>query len=197
MAAVNINPKVDEFVANTKVWQAEIIKLRQLLLASELQEDYKWRKPTYSYNEQNLFGILPLKNHLSLLFMKGSVLDDPAGLLIQPTEDSQVQRQMRFTSLDDLLAKEGTVVAYIAAAVAAEKAGIQPVYAEPKAIPTPLELQTMLDDNDELHTAFDRLTPGRQKAYKRYFGDAKQSATRVARIEKFIPKILAGKGLAD
>jgi uncharacterized protein YdeI (YjbR/CyaY-like superfamily) len=191
------NPKIDVYLRNAKKWQKEIEKLRAILLSCQLTEELKWSKPCYTYQSANVVVILPLKEHCTLLFCKGALLKDPHGLLIKAGENTQAARQIRFTSLREITQKATTLKSYIQQAIAAEKAGLEVTYKKITEFAIPEELQTQLDKNPALKTAFHALTPGRQRGYLIYFSAPKQSKTRESRIEKCLPQILNGKGLND
>ena len=192
------NPAVDAYFAKAKAWQPELAKLRTLLLDCDLVEQLKWAKPTYtSADGANVVLIMPLKETCTLLFTKGALLEDPKGLLVQPGENSQSARQMRFTSLAQITKLETTVKRYVRAAADVEKAGLKVAFKKSTDLVYPKEFQDRLDRNTALREAFLKLTPGRQRQYHLHFTGAKQSATREARVEKAIPLILDGMGLND
>jgi len=191
------NPKVDAFLRDAKKWPKEIAKLRTILLGCPLTEELKWGKPCYTFQEANVVVILPLKEYCTLLFCKGALLKDAHGLLTRPSENTQAARQLRLTSLQEIVEKETVLKAYIQQAIAAEKAGLEVTYKKITEYALPDELQKKFDELPALKTAFTALTPGRQRAYLLYFSAAKQAKTREARIEKCRPQILQGKGLID
>ncbi len=194
MPASPANPKVDAFLARATKWQAEITKLRTIMLDCGLTEEVKWGKPCYTFQDANVVLILPFKDTCALLFTKGALLKDSHGFLIQPTENTQGARQARFTSAKEITAMAATLKAYVKEAMELEKAGLKVAYKKPAETPVPEELQAKLDELPEFKAAFKTLTPGRQRAYILHFSSAKQSQTRVSRIEKCIPQILEGKG---
>ncbi len=192
------NPAVDAYVAKAKKWNDEIARLRSILLACDLTEQYKWGKPTYTSDDgANIVLIMPLKETCALLFTKGALLKDPKGLLAQPGENSQSARQMRFTSTAAIEKLEKTLNSYIKQAVDVEKAGLKVEFKKSTELVYPKEFQDRLDRNTALREAFLKLTPGRQRQYHIHFTGAKQSATRESRVEKAIPLILDGMGLND
>ncbi|VEF47535.1 YdeI [Bacillus freudenreichii] len=195
MTNSNMNPKVDEFISKAKKWKEEYEQLRNIALNCELDEDFKWRNPCYTYENKNIVLIQGFKEYCALLFPKGALLKDPHGILIQQTENVQAARQMRFTNVEDIVELEAFLRAYILEAVEVEKAGLKVEKKTEFTIPE--ELQNKFEENPALKTAFEALTPGRQRAYCLYFSAAKQSKTRVARIEKYTQQILDGKGLND
>lgn len=191
------NPSVDPWFAKARPWQAEIARLREILLECDLGEELKWGKPTYTADGANIVLIMPLKETCALLFMKGALLEDPKGLLVQPGENSQSARQMRFTSAAGITKLKATIKRYVKQAVELEKAGAKVEFRKSTDLVYPKEFQDKLDRNSALREAFRALTPGRQRQYHLHFTGAKQAATREARIEKAIPLILDGLGLND
>ena len=192
-----MNPKVDLFLKSEKSWVPEMRALRKIALASGLQEDFKWYKPCYALNGSNIVLIHGFKNYCALLFHKGALLKDPKGILVQQTENVQAARQIRFTNLAQIVEMKQTITGFIEQAMAIEKVGLKVEMKKPSQLLLPDEFVAKLDELPKLNTAFQALTPGRQKAYQLFFTGAKQSKTRVARIEKSIPDILAGKGIDD
>lgn len=178
-------------------WRAELKLLRTLVLETELKEELKWGVPCYTHQKSNIVLIYALKEYCGLSFLKGVLMKDPKGILIQQTENMQAGRQIRFTHLQQIREMEATIKAYIQEAIAVEKAGLKVEYKKTEEFTVPEELQTKLDEMPALKTAFDALTPGRQRGYLLYFAAPKQSKTRESRIEKYIPKILNGEGLHD
>ena len=192
-----MNPSVDWYFKKPQKWQLEIEQLRQIALSCDVVEELKWGCPCYTLNGSNVFLIHVFKDYCALLFHKGALLKDPKSLLIQQTPNVQVARQMRFTSLTQILDLSPTIKKYITEAIKVEKSGLQPVLKETQQFAMPDEFKTLLDSDKTLKNAFEKLTPGRQRAYLLFFSAAKQSKTRQSRIEKVIPKILKGKGLDD
>jgi uncharacterized protein YdeI (YjbR/CyaY-like superfamily) len=192
-----LNAKVDAFLRRQKQWRAEFTKLRQIIAACDLTEDLKWGQPCYSLDGKNVILMHGFKEYCAVLFPKGALLKDPKGVLIQQTENVQAARQIRFTSLKDVVKAEKTLKAYIREAIEAEKAGLKVAFKKTKEFEMVEELASRLDEDPELKTAFDALTPGRQRGYLLYFSNAKQAKTRQARVEKSVPRILDGLGLDD
>lgn len=191
-----MNPKVDKYISKAQKWQEEIEQLRIICLDCGLNEELKWGKPCYSFQESNIAIIQPFKESCALMFFKGVLLKDPDDLLEKPGEHSRIARRVSFTSVQEIIEMESILKSYIDEAIEAEKAGLE-VDVEEKREPIPDEFQKKLDENPDLKAAFNDLTPGRQRGYILYFSDAKQSKTRKRRVEKYIPKILDGKGLHD
>ncbi|MBN2499391.1 MAG: YdeI family protein [Anaerolineales bacterium] len=192
-----LNPKVDEFIAKAKQWQEEYEQLRKIILDCGLTEDFKWDVPCYTLENKNIVLMHGFKEYCAILFPKGALLKDPAGILIQQTENTQAARQIRFTDADQVVEMEPALKVYIAEAIEVEKAGLEVALKAVSEFTVPEEFQKQLDADPTLEAAFEALTPGRQKGYLLYFSDAKQSKTRAARVEKYIPKILSGKGFHD
>ncbi len=190
------NPKIDEFIAKAKHWQEEYKALRELLLQSELTEEFKWYQPCYTIHNANLIMIGGFKEHISLSFFNGALLKDPHGVLVKPGENSQAVRLFKFHNVEEIQKNEALIKAYIQASIDAEKAGLKIDYSENKLVYVQ-ELQDKLDRDPEFKKAFEGLTPGRRRAYNLFFLGAKQSITRIQRIEKMTPKILEGKGFYD
>jgi uncharacterized protein YdeI (YjbR/CyaY-like superfamily) len=192
-----MNPKVDFYFKKANKWQEELAQLRMIMLESGLVEELKWGVPAYTYEKSNVVLIHDFKEYCALLFVKGALLKDPHGVLIQQTENVQSARQIRFTSVDDILEKEPAVRACIREAIEVEKAGLKVEFKKPTEFAVAEEFQKQLDEMPGLKAAFEALTPGRQRAYLLHFSSPKQSKTREARVEKCVPKILDGKGLDD
>jgi uncharacterized protein YdeI (YjbR/CyaY-like superfamily) len=193
----SMNPKVDFFFNKAKQWQEEYEKLRLIALDCGLTEELKWGCPCYTLNKQNIVLVHGFKEYCAFLFFKGALLSDEHGILIQQTENVQSARQARFTGLREIIDLEPILKAYIYEAVEVEKAGLKVALKTTEEFKVAEEFQYKLDHIPALKTAFEALTPGRQKGYLLYFSQAKQSKTREARVEKHIPQILNGKGLDD
>jgi len=191
------NPKVDFFFSKTTQWKEEYEQLRTITLNCGLVEELKWGTPCYTFQGNNIVLIHGFKEYCALLFFKGALMSNADGLLIQQTENVQAARQMRFINMQEIIEQEATIKAYIYEAIEIEKAGLKVALKKTSDYAIPEEFQERLNANPALKPAFEALTPGRQKGYLFHFGQAKQSKTRQARIEKYIPKILEGKGLED
>jgi len=191
------NPKVDAYFSHAKAWREEMGKLRAIALGCGLTEELKWGKPCYTYAGSNVVVIIPFKETCALMLGKGVLLKDPKGILIQPTENSQAARQIRFTSAAEIARQEAVLKAYLQEAIAVEKSGAKVTYKTTEEFAMPEELRKRLDADAAVRAAFQALTPGRQRGYLLYFAGAKQAKTREARIEKCVPLILMGKGLND
>ncbi len=193
-----MNPKVDFYFEKADQWQEAFKLLRTIALECDLTEELKWGHPCYTFDDnKNIVLMHGFKNYCALLFMKGALLKDEIGILVQQTPNVQSARQMRFTSADEIEEMAHIIKAYIKEAIEVEKAGLEVEMKETSAFEMPEEFQTKLDENPALKAAFESLTPGRQRGYLLYFSGAKQSKTRTSRVEKFTPHILDGKGLND
>ena len=193
----NLNPKVDTFITDTKKWQNEFKILREIVLDCGLDEVMKWGRPCYTSQGRNIVLMHGFKEYCALLFFKGALMSDTAGILIQQTGNVQAGRQVRFTGTDQIEEMAPMLRAYVLEAIEVEKSG-RKVELKPTAeFNMPQEFKTRLDADPSLKTAFEALTPGRQRAYLLFFSAPKQTQTRTARVDKSIPQIMAGKGLSD
>ncbi|SFC76237.1 Uncharacterized conserved protein YdeI, YjbR/CyaY-like superfamily, DUF1801 family [Bacillus sp. OV322] len=190
-----VNPQVDEFFSKAKKWKAEYEAMRKIVLDCGLSEDYKWKHPCYTYGGKNIVLIHGFKEYCALLFHKGSLLQDAHGILVQQTENVQAARQIRFRDVQEIVEMETILKHYIRDAIEVEKAGLEVDKKNIEIIPD--ELKNAFSEIPALKTAFEQLTPGRQRAYILYFSNPKQTKTRKSRIEKNIQQILNGKGLND
>ncbi len=192
-----MNAKVDAFLSKAKKWRKEFEKLRMIILKCGLEEELKWGKPCYTFQKNNIVLMHGFKEYSALLFFKGALLKDANGILIQQTENVQAARQIRFTNVRQIIEMEPILKAYIDEAIEVEKAGLEVNYKKTAQFKIPEEFQNKLDETPALKTAFNALTPGRQRGYLLYFSAAKQSKTRESRVAKCMPQILNGKGLDD
>jgi uncharacterized protein YdeI (YjbR/CyaY-like superfamily) len=192
-----MNPKVDFYFEKAEKWQKELEKLRTIVLDCHLTEELKWGCPCYTFEEKNIVLIHAFKDYCALLFMKGALLKDPKGILIQQSEHVQSARQIRFTNLSEITKLAATLKAYIFEAVEVDEAGLKVDFKAKKELVYPEEFQKKIKGQPALKKAFEALTPGRQRGYILYFSAAKQSKTRESRIEKYVAQILDGKGLED
>ena len=192
-----MNPKVDFYFKKAGKWQEELAYLRTIVLDCGLTEELKWGVPGYTLQQKNVVLIHDFKEYCALLFVKGALLKDPDNILIQQTENVQAARQIRFTNVQEIVALESVLKDYIQEAIAVEKAGLKVELKKPTEFAMAEEFQTKLTENPALKTAFEALTPGRQRAYLLHFSQPKQAKTREARVEKCTPQIFAGKGLND
>jgi uncharacterized protein YdeI (YjbR/CyaY-like superfamily) len=192
-----MNPDVDGLLKKAKKWQEEFETLREIVLDSPLTEEVKWGQACYTSDGRNVVLIHGFKEYCALLFFKGALLKDPKAILIQQTENVQSARQIRFTNVRQIVAMKPILKAYIRDAIEVEKAGLKVNLKKTSDFKVPREFQNRLDESPPLKKAFAALTPGRQRGYLFYFSAAKQSKTREARVEKYVPQILQGKGLDD
>jgi uncharacterized protein YdeI (YjbR/CyaY-like superfamily) len=192
-----MNPKVDDFLEKSTKWQEELEKLREIVLECGLSEELKWGVPCYYFQSNNIVLLHGFKEYCAINFFKGVLLSDSEGILIQQTENVQEARQIRFSSLQQIIEMKSMVKAYIFEAIEIEKIGLKVTLKKTEDFELVAEFQRVLDKNLTLNTAFYALTPGRQRAYLLHFSAPKQSSTRESRIEKCMPQILKGKGLND
>jgi uncharacterized protein YdeI (YjbR/CyaY-like superfamily) len=197
MTTCDTNSTVDAFMTRDDPWREAFQALRPLILDCDLTEDFKWGKPCYSLDGQNVVLMHGFKDYCALLFMKGALMKDPAGILVQQTENVQAARQIRFTSAAEIKGMENMLKSYIHEAIAVEKSGAAVVKKTTAQFAVPEEFQVRLDSDAALKAAFEALTPGRQRGYLLYFGSAKQAKTREARVAAAIPRIFDGKGPDD
>jgi uncharacterized protein YdeI (YjbR/CyaY-like superfamily) len=197
MTKSRMNPDVDVYLSKAKKWQEELAKLRMIILDCQLTEELKWGKPCYTFQKRNIVVMLPLKEHCALLFFKGALLKEANGILIKPGENTEAGRQIRFTNVREIVERETILKACIYEAIEVEKAGLKVNVKKVTELVIPEEFQKKLDEIPALKTAFEALTPGRQRAYIFYFSAPKQSKTRESRVEKCMQQILNGKGLND
>jgi len=199
MTKSSISPKVDFYFSKAKKWQEEVEKLRMIILDCQLTEELKWGVPCYTFQKNNIVLIHVFKEYCALLFFKGALLNDANGILIQQTKNVQAGRQIRFTNVREIVDPDviSGLKAYIYEALEVEKAGLKVPLKKTTEFTMPEEFQKKLDKNAALKTAFNTLTPGRQRAYLLHFSAPKQSKTRESRVEKCMQQILNGKGLND
>jgi uncharacterized protein YdeI (YjbR/CyaY-like superfamily) len=193
----NMNPKVDWYFQKAKTWREELEILRIIALDAQLTEELKWGVPCYTLGPSNIVLIHVFKDYCAILFFKGVLLQDPGGLLVQQTKNVQSARQMRFTGVTEILERRPVIQAYIHEAIEIEKSGRTVEFKTTTEFGVPEELQRRFDEVPEFKTAFEALTPGRQRGYILHFSAPKQAKTRAARVEKSMPQILQGKGLDD
>jgi uncharacterized protein YdeI (YjbR/CyaY-like superfamily) len=197
MAKSIMNPKVDFFFNKATKWTVEYEQLRMIVLDSGLKEELKWGCPCYTMDKKNIVLIHGFKEYCALLFFKGALLKNKKKILIQQTENVQSARQVRFTNVREIIKLEPAIKDLIKQAIEVEKAGLKVELKRTADFNIPAEFQKRLDKMPALKKTFDALAPGRQRAYIFYFSQPKQSKTREARVEKYMPQILKGKGLND
>ena len=192
-----MNPKVDWYFDKATAWQKEYQQLRKIALDCGLTEELKWGCPCYTFENRNIVLIHGFKEYCAFLFFKGALLADTSNILIQQTPNVQSARQIRFTDLKQIVKMQAVLKAYIHEAIAVEKAGLKVTLKKTEEFPMPEEFQNRLEQDKTLKSAFEGLTPGRQRAYLFYFSQPKQAKTRESRIEKSVQSILEGRGLND
>ena len=198
-----MNPTVDFYFNKAKKWHEELKQLRMIVLDCGLSEELKWGVPCYTFpapagrQVSNIVLIHVFKEYCALLFFKGALLKDANAILIQQTKNVQAARQIRFSSVVEILELEPILKSYIHEAIEIEKAGLKVDLKKTTEFAVSEEFQNKLDEIPSLKIAFDALTPGRQRAYMLYFSAPKQSKTREARVEKCMEQIMNGKGLND
>ncbi len=197
MTKSKTNPKLDFYFSKAKKWQGEFEKLRMIILDCQLKEELKWGHPCYTFQESNIVLMHGFKEYCALLFFKGALLKDNNSILIQQTKNVQAGRQIRFTSVQEIIQMKKILKAYIQEAIDVEKAGLKVELKKTTDYIIPVEFQNKLNKNAVLKKAFNALTPGRQRQYIFYFSQAKQATTRELRVEKCFKQILNGKGLND
>jgi uncharacterized protein YdeI (YjbR/CyaY-like superfamily) len=177
-------------------WHAEVAAMRRVLAGLEMKEECKWGKPTYTVDGKNIVIMQGFKEYFGLGFFQGALLKDAKKVLVHLGQ-VQAGRVMRFTSVKDIMAKAAIIKAYVRDAIAVEKAGLRMERKKTSDFPIPAELTERFRRDPRFKRAFEALTPGRQRSYLYHFAAAKQSATRVARIEKVMPAILEGRGFLE
>jgi uncharacterized protein YdeI (YjbR/CyaY-like superfamily) len=191
------HPQADIFFENLSNWKEELTLLRKIVLSCGLTEDFKWKHPCYTHHGKNIVIIHGFKEYCALLFFKGALLQDEQKLLIQQTENVREGRQIRFSKSEEIIAIEATLKAYIFEAIEIEKIGLKIPPKKTEEFPIPAELEQKWKEDTAFKSAFEKLTPGRQRGYLLHFNQASQAKTRETRIEKYKQRILDGKGLND
>ncbi len=198
MASARAKHEVEWFFHQTDKWQAAYNELRRIILGCDgLNEELKWGKPCYTFEGSNIVLIHGFKEYCAVLFIKGSLLKDMQGILTQQTENVQAGRQIRFINVDEIKALEPAIRTYVLEAIEIEKAGLEVEFKPTKEYAIPEELQSKFEELPALKTAFEHLTPGRQRGYILHFSQPKQAKTRAARVEKYVQQIFDGKGMDD
>ena len=192
-----MKPTVEELIEKSKNWKKELKKLRSIILSCGLTEEVKWYQPCYSFNGTNLIILGSFKEFCTLSFFKGVLLKDEKKILEFPGENSQSAKIVKFTNVNQINELETTLKDCIKEMIELEKSGAKVTFKKIEEQKLPEELEEMFNQDKDFENAFKALTPGRQRAYLLHFSSAKQSATRIARIEKVKPQIFAGKGLND
>lgn len=194
---ISMNPKVDDYLSKLDKWQKELEQLRMIVLDCGLVEAYKWHTPVYTFQGKNVISIHGFKEYCIIGFFKGALLHDAKKILVTPGEHTQAGRMIRFTSVKQIIKIAPALKAYIYEAIEVEREGLNVMPKKTSDYKVPEEFQNRLNEDSTLKAAFNALTPGRQRGYLLHFAQAKQSKTREARIEKYIPYILRGKGIGD
>jgi uncharacterized protein YdeI (YjbR/CyaY-like superfamily) len=189
--------EVEIYLDKLDKWKKELSTLRQIIVDCGLTEDFKWMHPSYSDKNKNILLIHEFKDYCAILFNKGALLNDSANILVQQTENTQSARQIRFTSLSEIIQLETVIKAYIYEAVEVERAGLKVKKKETSDFDVPAELKQKFEEDSDLEQAFKNLTEGRKRGYLLHFSQPKQSKTRISRIEKNTGRIFKGKGLND
>jgi len=178
-------------------WQKETDRLRRIALDCDLTEELKWGKPCFTFRKKNVAIVIPLKESCAFSFFKGALLKDPRQILERIGEHTQAGRWIKFTSVKEIAGLQSTLRDYLYEAIALEESGKKIELKKPSEYVVPEELQSRLDDDAILRTAFEMLTPGRRKSYIFHIASAKQAKTRAARAEKCVPMILSGRGFNE
>ena len=208
---MNTNPEVDHYFVEgcgrcplggtpeckIHFWPKELLYLRKIALSCGLAEELKWGMPVYTYQNNNLAMIAAFKDNCVISFFKGALLQDSHKILSLPGENTQSARVIRFTDVHKIEELESTIKAYIFEAIEAEKAGLKVEFKKPSEFSMADEFKSKLEEIPELKTAFEALSPGRQRGYLLHFSQPKQSKTRESRVENCVHKILIGKGLNE
>ena len=188
--------KIEAFYAREHTFQKGILKLRDIILKTELEEQLKWGAPVYTINNKNVLGIMAFKKHFGIWFFNGVFLKDPLGVLQNAQEGkTKAMRHWKFTNTEDI--DQNAVLSYVREAIANQKKGLEVKPERKKDTEIPALLQNQLGKDTLAKKAFEKLTPGRQREYCEYIDSAKQEKTKLSRIEKILPMIKEGKGLND
>ncbi|MCV2483863.1 DUF1801 domain-containing protein [Flavobacterium sp. SH_e] len=197
MTEYSANSKVDFYFEKVEKWKSELEQMRAIVLDCHLSEELKWGSPCYTFEKTNIVLIHYFKKYCAFLFFKGALMKDPDNILIQQSDNVQAARQIRFTNVEDILAKKEILKKYIFEAAEIEKSGQKVELKKVSDFEIAEELQNKFNSDANFKKAFYALSPGRQRAYLLHFSQPKQSKTREARVEKNISRILAEKGLND
>ncbi len=190
-----MNPDVTKFISSAKLWKKELLAIREILLETELIEEFKWASPCYTLDNKNIVILAPFKDYFALGFFNGANLTDPKGLLVKPGEHTRFGRQLRLENVQDIIKKKSIIKKYIKESISTEAHTTKKSEVAPAIVVE--ELNSIFKKNTTFQKAFESLTPGRQRGYLIYFSGAKQTETRIARIEKYTNQIMCGKGLTD
>lgn len=188
--------QVDDYLTRVP-WQKELTAFRLILLDCGLTEEWKWKQPCYTFEGKNIGVLGSFKDNCVLSFFKGVLLEDAQEILEKPGANSQSARVVRITDVKQVIEMEAILRGYIFEAIEVEKAGLKVEYKSNDTLVFPKELHTRFAQDPEFQSAFQQLTPGRQRGYNLYFSGTKSSKSRQDRIEKHVQRILAGKGIND
>ena len=189
-----MDKRVKAYLSRAKQWKEEMKMLREIIIDCDVEEDFKWMHPCYTNKGKNIVLIHGFKEYCALLFHKGALLKDSQGVLIQQTKNTQVARQLRFDSVAEIEKQKHIIKDYINEAIKNEQEGKEVALKKKSDYEKPDELLAAFKEDSDFEKAFNSLTPGRQRGYLLHFTSAKQSKTRVSRIEKAKHKIFDGKG---
>jgi uncharacterized protein YdeI (YjbR/CyaY-like superfamily) len=190
-----MNPDVTKFISSAKLWKKELLAIREILLETELIEEFKWASPCYTLDNKNIVILAPFKDYFALGFFNGANLTDPKGLLVKPGEHTRFGRQLRLENVPDIIKKRSIIKKFIKESISTEAHTTKKSEVAPAIVVE--ELNSIFKKNTTFQKAFESLTPGRQRGYLIYFSGAKQTETRIARIKKYTNQIMCGKGLTD
>ena len=188
-----MNPRVEVFLKKTEKWHEEYVVLREISLSAGIYEDLKWGQPCYTLNGKNVFLLHAFKEYIAVFFMKGAIMKDPQGILVQQTENVHAGRQLRFQSAQEIVKSKKIIMSYIADAVAIEEAGLEVPMKKPVLFEIPKDIATAMKRISGLGVAFKKLTPSAQRQYILFFAGAKKEETRISRVEKYADRIISGK----
>lgn len=191
------NANVDDYFSRINKWNAELEKLRHILLDCGLTEEYKYRQPGYSYKGKTTILLGGFKEFCVISFFKGVLLNDSENILVPMGENTRSARVLKFTNVAEIEKLETTLRAYIYETIEIEKAGLKVESTQGETDEIPEELQSKFNDDSSFKTAFESLTPGRQRGYILHFTGAKQAKTRTSRIESSVQRIMNGFGFND
>lgn len=191
------NSEIDAFIDRATRWQEEMKDLREILLDCDLTEELKWGKPCYTVHGGNIVIMQPFKAHLSLMFFKGALLDDPEGILRSQGENTRAALRIEFTTSEQVTERSSIIKSYVQEAIAVEEAGLEVPEKKVAEYEVPAEFEKRLQEDETYREAFEALTPGRKKSYLIHFSGAKRAETRERRIEKCRSRVLEGKGFHE
>jgi len=190
---MDMNHRVDVFMKKQTKWQKEYALLREIALSTGLTEDLKWMHPCYTLEDKNVFLLHSFKEYIAVFFHKGVIMKDPKGILIQQTPNVQAGRQLRFKNLEEIVKAKKVIKAYMLEAIAVEESGVEVPMKKPVPVELPKDIAAAMKKISGLTPAFKKLTPSAQREYMMFFESAKKEETRIARVEKYADKIIAGK----